>query len=103
MRWGSLLAEMKAAGRRAVLWGAGARGISFLNMLKIEDEIRFVVDINPAKHGMYMAGTGQQIVPPEFLRNYQPDIVVITNPIYQDEISRQASDLGLSGLTFLLA
>jgi len=26
---------------------------------------------------MYIAGTGQQIVPPEFLRNYQPDVVIV--------------------------
>jgi hypothetical protein len=102
-RWRSLLVEMEAAGRRAVLWGAGARGISFLNMLKIEDEIRFVVDVNPAKHGMYMAGAGQQIVPPEFLKDYPPDVIIILNPIYQEEIARQVSDLGLPSPTYLLA
>jgi hypothetical protein len=42
-----------------------------------------------------MAGTGQEIVAPEFLRTYQPDAVIIMNPVYRDEISRDLSAMGL--------
>jgi SAM-dependent methyltransferase len=102
-KWQGLLRDIHAAARRAVVWGAGAKGIGFLNMLKIDEGIQYVVDINPRKHGKYMAGTGQQIVPPEFLKDYRPDVIIIMNPIYKEEINRQVSDLGLPAPTYLLA
>jgi len=65
-------------------------------MLKIQDHIKYVVDINPNKHGKYIAGTGQKIVSPEFLRAYQPDVVIIMNPIYKSEIQQHLNRLGLT-------
>ena len=46
-----------------------------------------VVDINPYKQGV-PAGTGAQVVAPEALREYRPDLVVAMNPVYLDEIGR---------------
>ena len=91
--WKRQLEEIKESGKRAVVWGAGAKGLSFLNMLKVQNEIKFAVDINPRKHGMYIAGTGQKIIPPEFLQKYKPDVVIVMNPIYKQEIHRQVEDL----------
>jgi hypothetical protein len=87
------LGQLAASGKKAVLWGAGARGISFLNMLDIRSQIEFVVDINPNKEGKYMAGTGQQIVLPEFMKEYKPDAVILTNPLYRDEIRQMLHGL----------
>ncbi len=67
-----------------------------MNALETQDQIRYVVDINPRKQGMYLAGTGQQVVPPEFLRDDQPDVVIVMNPIYEDEIRQLTEDLGLT-------
>jgi hypothetical protein len=78
-----------------VIWGAGSKGVSFLTGLR-ESDIQFAVDINPAKHGFFMAGTGQEIVAPDFLETYQPDLVVAMNPIYLDEIQRELEERGLS-------
>jgi hypothetical protein len=33
-----------------------------------------------------MPGTAQEIVAPAFLESYRPDIVVLMNPIYEDEV-----------------
>jgi ABC-type Fe3+-hydroxamate transport system substrate-binding protein len=55
-----------------------------------------VVDLNPRKQGMYVAGTGQKIVPPEFLRDYQPDVIFVMNHIYENEIRQLTADLGLN-------
>ena len=60
--------------------------MAFLTTLGIDEEIEFAVDINPFKHGKYMPGTGQRIVPPEFLKEYRPDVVVVMNPIYKREV-----------------
>lgn len=95
-RWREYLAQQYAAGRRVVLWGSGSKGVAFLTTLGIEREITHTVDINPNKHGMFMAGTGQQIVSPAFLRDYQPHVVIIMNPIYRDEIQRDLSALGVT-------
>jgi len=94
--WRYKLDQMAASGQKTVVWGSGSKGVTFLNMLKTQDQIEYVVDINPRKHGMYVAGTGQQIVPPEFLQNYLPDVVIIMNPIYQDEIRQITEKLDLS-------
>jgi SAM-dependent methyltransferase len=94
--WQSRLKNIAAMDKRAVLWGAGAKGVSFFNMLGITDQIRYVVDINPRKHGKYIPGTGQQIVSPEFLREYKPDILVLANPIYKSEIQRTVKTLGIN-------
>ncbi len=93
--WQQRLHSMAEQGRRIVVWGAGSKGVSFLNALKAEASIEYVVDINPRKHGMFVAGTGQQIVPPEFLRDYQPDAVVIMNGNYKQEIQATMEALGL--------
>lgn len=84
--WQNLLEKIKNSGKRAVIWGAGAKGISFLNLVDVKDEIEFAIDINPHKQGKYIAGTGQKIVAPNFLCEHRPDIVIVMNSIYDNEI-----------------
>jgi hypothetical protein len=93
--WKSELRENHQSGRRTVLWGAGSKGVAFLTTLDIRNEIEYAVDINPYKHGTYMAGTGQQIVAPEFLQEYRPDVVIVMNPIYCNEIQRTLNHMGI--------
>ncbi len=54
------------------------------------------VDINPHKQGTYIAGTGQEIVAPEFLRGYHPHVVIVMNPIYRQEIEQDLRRIGLA-------
>jgi len=89
------LSGLASAGQKAVIWGAGSKGITFLNTLQLQDVVEYAVDINPRKHGMYITGTGQQIVPPEFLRQYRPDAVIVMNAVYVDEIRQIMDGLGL--------
>ena len=65
-------------------------------MLGDRDVVTRVVDINPHKQGKHLAGTGQRIVAPAALADDPPDLVVVMNPIYRDEI---AADLARQGLT----
>jgi hypothetical protein len=94
--WQHQLQEIRQHKQRAVIWGAGSKGVTFLVTLKVQDTIGYAVDINPRKHGTYMAGTGQEIVGPEFLREYQPDVVIVMNPIYCNEIRQDLKKLGLT-------
>jgi 2-polyprenyl-3-methyl-5-hydroxy-6-metoxy-1,4-benzoquinol methylase len=99
--WKLRLQELKEKGRRTVLWGSGSKAVAFLTSLGLTDEVEYVVDINPFRQGMYMAGTGQQIVSPEFLRKYKPDVAIAMNPIYRVEIQHSLDTMGLTATALL--
>ena len=44
----------------------------------------------------YMAKTGLEIIRPLALRDYRPDIVIVMNPVYREEIIAELAKLGLS-------
>ena len=92
-RWQHRLEDLEEQGQRVVVWGAGSKGVSFFNLLRIGNAIEYVVDINPGKQGHFLPGTGQMIVAPEFIRDYRPDLVLIMNPLYEREIAMAVSSL----------
>ena len=100
--WNGNLRRLFDNGRRIVVWGAGSKGVTFLNTVKGGDQIRYVVDINSRKQGKYVAGTGQQIVAPAFLREYQADTVLVMNPLYKDEIQEALTQLHLEAEILVL-
>jgi SAM-dependent methyltransferase len=89
------LKQIREKGERAVVWGAGSKGVTFLNTFK-NSGIEYAVDINPREQGMYVPGTGQQIVPPDFLKKHRPHVIIVMNPIYRHEIQQTAKKLGLT-------
>jgi SAM-dependent methyltransferase len=91
--WTKRLTELRDEGGTAVIWGAGSKGVAFLAVAGAD--VAAAVDINPFKHGMYMAGTGHRIVPPAELPALRPDLVIAMNPIYVDEIRGDLDELGL--------
>ena len=93
--WRNKLLQSEAKGRCAVVWGAGSKGVTFLNVLNVPGAIRNVVDINPRKRNKFIAGSGHRIVAPEDLRSLRPDLVLVMNKVYQQEIRSQLDDLGL--------
>jgi Methyltransferase domain/C-methyltransferase C-terminal domain len=94
--WQRQIQELRTEGRRAVVWGSGSKGVAFLTGLNMSDAIEYVVDINPYRQGKFMAGTGQQIVSPEFLQDYKPDIAIAMNPVYKSEIRQDLHRMGLA-------
>jgi 2-polyprenyl-3-methyl-5-hydroxy-6-metoxy-1,4-benzoquinol methylase len=94
--WQGDLKAFSRQRKKVVVWGAGSKGVTFLNVLRDFHQIEFIVDINPRKENKFVAGSGQQIVPPKFLASYQPDIVIIMNPNYQVEIQSQLDPLGVT-------
>jgi SAM-dependent methyltransferase len=70
-----------------LVWGAGAKGVSFLNALGLgPDTVPAVVDLNPGKQGRYIPGTGQPIIPPADLRSHPAESILVMNPNYLEEI-----------------
>ncbi|HMN29758.1 MAG TPA: class I SAM-dependent methyltransferase, partial [Caldilineaceae bacterium] len=78
--WEQQLAALQRSNQRVIAWGAGAGAISFLNTFKITELIPYVVDINQRRQGKFLPLTGQQVVAPEFIQQYQPDTIIVTNP-----------------------
>lgn len=93
--WKDYLAEQKAADKKVVVWGSGSKCVAFLTTLNTIDKIEYVVDINPNRHGKFIPGVGKEIMSPEFLKEYQPDIVIVMNAIYCDEIGKMLADMGV--------
>ena len=100
--WTERFEAYQKSGRRAVVWGTGGKGITFLNSLETHDVISYVVEINPDKQGKYTPGTGHLIASPEHLASDPPDTVIITNALYEREMRQQARDIGVE-CEFLIA
>ena len=93
-QWQAALQRWALDGKRVVAWGAGSKGVTFLNVLQTQDQIQYIVDINPRKKGMFIVGSGQEIVDPRFLREYKPDVIILMNPVYRAEIEQMMLDMG---------
>ncbi|MCP5020253.1 MAG: methyltransferase domain-containing protein [bacterium] len=78
------------------LWGSGSKATGFLTTVGNHDRIDCVVDINPDKHGRFVAGTGHEIVAPAALKGRPIRTLIIMNPIYTDEITTDVQALGLN-------
>ena len=94
--WDQRLADAAAAKKKVVIWGASSKGVAFLTSLEAGDTVEYAVDINPYKQGKFLPGAGQEIVGPTFLQDYGPDLVIIMNPIYVEEIRSDLAQLGLA-------
>lgn len=95
--WGALLDGLAARGGRAALWGAGSKGVTFANLFRDKPALAEVVDVNPHKAGMHVAGTGHRIRAPHELPGAGAlDLVLVMNPIYRGEIEAELHRLGLA-------
>jgi SAM-dependent methyltransferase len=84
-----------AQGRSMALWGAGSKGVTFLNIADSARSIATIVDINPRKQNQHVAITGQKIVAPEALPGIKPDVIFIMNGFYAKEISAALDRVGV--------
>lgn len=79
-----------------VIWGAGSKGITFANALGAAARpLAALVDLNTRKHGMVAPGVALPVVAPEKLAEIRPDLVLISNALYEVEISEQVRAMGL--------
>lgn len=100
--WDERLRGFRAERRRTVLWGSGSKAVAFLTTSEEQHAIKHVVDINPYRQGYFMPGTGQEIVSPDFLKEYRPDVVIVMNGIYCGEINSQLRRMDLDPLILAL-
>jgi len=94
-KWLSRLLELKARGKVA-LWGAGAKGATFANLIDPDCTlIDCVVDLNPNKQGRYIPGTGHPIVAPANLPMRGVNSAVLMNPNYRNENLQLLAEAGI--------
>ena len=91
-RWHDFLTQAQGP---ILLWGSGSKATGFLSTLGAGERVGAVVDINPAKHGRFVAGSGHPIIAPEETVAWKPRHVVIMNPIYREEIGADLERLGV--------
>ena len=95
-RWREKLTSCGEEGLDVVVWGGGSKSTAFLTVVgSTAGEVSRVIDVNPYKHGMFTLGTGHPVVGPEGLAIQPPDLVVVMNPVYLDEITRDICELGM--------
>lgn len=94
-KWLDKLVELKARGKVA-LWGAGAKGATFANLVDPDCVlIDCVVDLNPNKQGRYIPGTGHPIVAPSDLHRRGVMNAVLMNPNYREENLQLLAEAGI--------
>ncbi len=94
--WKKELKRIKDEKKRAIVWGSGSKCVAFMTTLEISDEIQYIVDINPHRHGKFIPGVGKQIISPESLREYKPETIIIMNPVYLNEIRKMVEAMGIT-------
>ncbi len=83
-----------ASGLRAI-WGAGAKGVTFALMMEAGGQpFDHVVDINPAKQGLHLAGSALPVLSPEQSAARGVATYFVMNPNYRDEIAARLAALG---------
>lgn len=91
--WRAYLAD----GIPTAVWGAGAKGVTFVGLVDREQKlIDCVVDVNPQKQRSFIPVTAHPIVAPAEAVHRGMRRALIMNPNYEAEIAAQITSEGLS-------
>lgn len=95
-KWSERVTELRARGPLAI-WGAGAKGVTFANLVDPGRAlVDCVVDLNPRKQGAFVAGTGHPIVDYRALGSRGVTTAIVMNPNYLEENRRLLTEAGLA-------
>jgi SAM-dependent methyltransferase len=92
---GAVVESARKDGRTVAIWGSGSKCVSLISSLRMGPELTAVVDINPHKHGKFLAGSGLEIVGPDALKGLRPDVILLMNSIYTEEVRNELNSRGL--------
>ena len=99
-RWTTFLDQARQDGKRVAVWGAGSKGVAFLNAIAATDAgagalaaIDAVIDVNERKRHRFVPGVGTVVETPGEVAG-RIDTVLVMNPIYLAEIRATGETLG---------
>ncbi len=96
-RWVALIEDHRRRGP-VMAWGAGAKGATFCHLADPSARLLAgVVDVNPAKQGKYLSGTGHPILSPEAAAAAGLAAALVLNPNYVAEVAGGLARLGSAG------
>lgn len=93
--WYAWMNDAAEQGNRAAIWGAGSKGVTFVNTIKVQGVVATLVDVNPHKQGRFVGGTGHTVIGPQSFARDPADYVVVMNSLYRDEIAACLRDLDI--------
>jgi len=98
-----LLDELKRQKKRIAGYGAAAKACTLMSVVGIDGEdLDYVVDLNPVKHGRYLPGARVPILPTERLQADTPDYLLLLAWNFAREIMEQQSAYAARGGRFIV-
>ena len=101
----AFLLQAKKEGKKAVGYGAAAKGNTLLNYcgIKGDDLVNYVMDASPYKQDKYLPGSRIPVFHPDKIKETKPDYVIIFPWNLKEEISKQLSFIDSWGGKFVVA
>lgn len=93
--WDDRVAALVGDGERVALWGAGSKGVMFLNLVPHARSVECVIDVSPVKTGRYVPGSGHRVVAPAAAAEQRISAVILMNPLYRAEVEGMLDALGV--------
>lgn len=98
------LIEQHRAGKTVAAYGAAAKGNTLLNFAGVKsDLLPYVCDAAPSKQSKYLPGSHIPILPPDVLRQRQPDYLIILPWNIATEVRQQNAAAIEWGCKFVVA
>jgi ABC-type Fe3+-hydroxamate transport system substrate-binding protein len=92
-----LVERWNAAGKRVVIYGAGEHTARLFQWTTLSQaRLIGLVDSNTTLHGQVRWDL--KIHPPEQIRNLNPDVILISSQMWQEEIYRSLAPLESAGI-----
>ena len=94
---------IKSEGKNIASWGISGNGCALLNFCNFNASIiEHVIDSDKRKQGLFVPGTGQLVVSPEYLKNSPPDVVLILSQLHKKDIMAQIKEIYHSNVEIII-
>lgn len=97
--WRTTIAAWRGQSRETYLWGAGAKGMTFAQLVDPEARhLAGIIDLNPGKQNRHIGLSGHIVLAPDALRGRPPLAIIVMNPVYLPEIRSLIEALGVDAI-----